>query len=133
MIYANIINKNGNPIAFDSDLDNTDGFDHKIKADLDFYKIELVAMSMQYPCAIKWTRQNDGQVAYWSPNGTVFKPYFYNKNHGNTGNKNAEKDSTQDAVLTLRLAQEKKNSYLKAAGSRKLKDWIIETLDNAAR
>jgi hypothetical protein len=52
--------------------------------------------------------------------------------HGNTGKRNAAKDSTQDATLCFRLTKEQKAAYLKAAGNRKLKDWVLSALDKAA-
>jgi hypothetical protein len=30
-------------------------------------------------CCIRWNRSSDGQVAYWGPSGSAFKPHWYVK------------------------------------------------------
>jgi predicted HicB family RNase H-like nuclease len=53
--------------------------------------------------------------------------------HGNKGNKHAQKGSVKaDSFLHVRIDKSRKANYVKAAQRRniKLSAWVIETLDN---
>jgi len=44
-----------------------------------FDEIEAMALKSLTPVAIRWERDSDGQVAYWSPSGACFNPHWYTK------------------------------------------------------
>lgn len=54
--------------------------------------------------------------------------------HGNTGNKNAEKDVVAGSHLHIRITAEKKARYVRRAQimGLKLSDWVVATLDSAS-
>ena len=49
--------------------------------DDDFDAIESDARSRYaaYKCCIRWSRDSDGQTAYWSPSGACLTPHWYGK------------------------------------------------------
>lgn len=49
-----------------------------IDDDSEFEAIEEKTQNFDEPVCIKWDRPSDGQVAYYSPNGACFDPYWYN-------------------------------------------------------
>ena len=51
--------------------------------------------------------------------------------HGNIGNKNAVKDVTKSALLTLRCTSADKARWVKYAKGQKLAQWVTETLNKA--
>jgi hypothetical protein len=53
--------------------------------------------------------------------------------HGNTGNKNAVKDVTKSALLTLRCTSKDKARWVKSAKGKKLAQWVTETLNKATK
>jgi len=56
------------------------------------------------------------------------------KEHGNKGNKNAQKgDNPKDAVIAVRCTAEQKQIYTIAANGEKLQLWILRTLDLASK
>ena len=54
------------------------------------------------------------------------------KEHGNKGNKNAQKETPKNAVLAVRCTAEQKKNYTIAANSEKLQLWVLRTLDLAS-
>jgi hypothetical protein len=54
------------------------------------------------------------------------------KEHGNKGNKNAQKDNPKTAVLAVRCTAEQKENYTIAANGEKLQLWVLRMLDLAA-
>ena len=56
------------------------------------------------------------------------------KRGGQPGNANAKKDTLNDDVLYLRVPRANRVNWLWASKKRKLKlrDWVMEALDNAA-
>jgi hypothetical protein len=55
------------------------------------------------------------------------------KEHGNKGNKNAQKGETPKAeVIAVRCTELQKNNYAMAANGEKLQLWILRTLDLAS-
>jgi hypothetical protein len=56
------------------------------------------------------------------------------KEHGNKGNKNAQKGATpKTARLEVRCTAEQKQIYTIAANGEKLQLWILRTLDLASK
>lgn len=55
--------------------------------------------------------------------------------HGNVGNKNAEKEIHADSHLHVRIESGRKAGYVKAAheAGLKLSEWIIKELDKACK
>lgn len=72
MIYANVYSyQNDEPLT-------DEGFE--IHDDSDFDAVELAAKNAAQSgvrCYIKWSRDSDGQSAYWGPSGTCFEAYIY--------------------------------------------------------
>ncbi|MFM5431411.1 hypothetical protein ACET9P_11020 [Aeromonas veronii] len=72
MIYANVYSyQNDEPLT-------DEGFE--IHDDSDFDVVELAAKNAAQSgvrCYIKWSRDSDGQSAYWGPSGTCFEAYIY--------------------------------------------------------
>ena len=71
-MYATIYNIDFEPL--------TDG--EPIENDADFSGMEN--KDQEYAlngtkCCIRWSRDSDGQIAYWGPEGAIFKPYWYVK------------------------------------------------------
>lgn len=72
MIYANVYSYQHDEPLMD------DGFE--IHDDSDFDDVELAAKNAAQSgvrCYIKWSRDSDGQSAYWGPSGTCFEAYIY--------------------------------------------------------
>lgn len=63
---VSIINQDGDPIA-----------DYQINGDDEFDNIEEIAKKSAKKCAISWSRDSDGQQAYWGPSGASFRPHWY--------------------------------------------------------
>lgn len=62
----------------------TIGENYVIENDDDFADLVDAARTLAAagtPCAIRWSRSNDGQVAYWGPAGSVFDPHWYGQGH----------------------------------------------------
>lgn len=58
----------------------TDGVE--VSDDAEFEPIEARAAEMAAAgtkCCIRWSRDSDGQVAYWGPKGATLKPHWYSK------------------------------------------------------
>lgn len=56
--------------------------DIEISADVEFEAVEKKAAELavsETKCCIQWSRDSDGQVAYWSPSGATLTPYWYSK------------------------------------------------------
>lgn len=55
--------------------------DYQIDDDTDFAHVVAAAKSFAarsgIRCAIQWTRDSDGQVAYWGPSGACFRPHWF--------------------------------------------------------
>ena len=54
------------------------------------------------------------------------------KEHGNKGNKNAQKDNPKNAVIAVRCTERQKNNYTIAANGEKLQLWVLKMLDLAS-
>lgn len=71
-IYATIYNPEFEPL--------TDGVE--VATDAEFLAIETKAQELAAAgtkCCIRWSRESDGQVAYWGPAGATRKPHWYVK------------------------------------------------------
>ena len=71
MIRATVYDTNDSPISGDFVVVNDD-----------FSEAEEFAASAAaagQKCCIRWSRESDGQVAYWGPAGAVIKPHWYAK------------------------------------------------------
>jgi hypothetical protein len=58
----------------------TDGAE--VETDEEFGAIEAKAQKLAAAgakCCIRWTRDSDGQVAYWGPKGAAMQPHWYAK------------------------------------------------------
>lgn len=72
MISAAIYNQEFAPL--------TDGAE--VETDAEFGAIEARAQELAAAgtkCCIRWTRDSDGQMAYWGPSGASLKPHWYAK------------------------------------------------------
>lgn len=70
MITAIICNKAFEPL--------TDGIE--VSNDAEFSGIEVQAAAIAAAgtrCCIRWSRDSDGQVAYWGPKGATLQPHWY--------------------------------------------------------
>ena len=70
-ITATVMDINECPISEDFIIENDDfsGVEEAAEA----------AAENGTKCCIRWTRNSDGQVAYWGPSGAAFKPHWYAK------------------------------------------------------
>ena len=71
-IYATIYNKDFEPLTDAEILDDDSGF----------YAIEAKSMNYAikgHTCCIRWSRDSDGQIAYWGPKGAISCPHWYSK------------------------------------------------------
>jgi len=71
-MYATICDINMEPL--------TEGVE--IADDTEFTAIETQAAELAAAgtrCCIRWSRDSDGQVAYWGPAGATLKPHWYAK------------------------------------------------------
>lgn len=71
-MQATIYNTDMVPLTSDIEIDDDTEFDAVEKQ-----AAELAASGTK--CCIRWSRDSDGQVAYWGPQGATLKPYWYNK------------------------------------------------------
>jgi hypothetical protein len=58
----------------------TDGVE--VADDAEFEALEQQAAELAAAgtkCCIRWSRDSDGQVAYWGPKGATIKPHWYSK------------------------------------------------------
>ena len=58
----------------------TDGAE--VETDAEFSGLEAQAQELAAAgtkCCIRWSRDSDGQVAYWGPAGATLKPHWYVK------------------------------------------------------
>lgn len=58
----------------------TDGAE--VETDEEFGALEAQAQELAAAgtkCCIRWSRDSDGQVAYWGPSGAMLKPHWYAK------------------------------------------------------
>lgn len=67
-----------NAVLIDKNFNIISG-DFAVNADDDFNVIEIAAKNNATPCAIKWSRASDGQIAYWTPSGSDFNPHWYSQ------------------------------------------------------
>ena len=54
----------------------------EISDDAEFSAVETQAAQLAAAgtkCCIRWSRDSDGQVAYWGPKGATLKPHWYSK------------------------------------------------------
>lgn len=66
---ATVMGSNGCPLSEDFTV-----------VDDDFSSVEQVAAQVAgsgTSCCIRWHRESDGQVAYWSPSGATLSPHWY--------------------------------------------------------
>ncbi len=71
-VFATIYNADMEPL--------TDGAE--VETDAEFDAIETQAQELAAAgtkCCIRWSRESDGQVAYWGPSGATLKPHWYAK------------------------------------------------------
>lgn len=71
-VFATIYNTEFEPL--------TDGAE--VETDAEFSVIEAKAQELAAggtKCCIRWSRDSDGQVAYWGPAGATLKPHWYAK------------------------------------------------------
>ncbi len=47
--------------------------------DFEALEAEARSLSADCKCCIRWSRDSDGQTAYWSPSGACIKPHWYAK------------------------------------------------------
>lgn len=66
MMHAYLQDRQGEPLSED----------YEIQGD-DFAAIEQAAQDIGRICCIRWSRSGDGQVAYWTPKGVSFNPFWY--------------------------------------------------------
>lgn len=66
MVYAHLQDRQGNPLSDD----------YEVSGD-DFEAVEQAALNLGRICCIRWNRTSDGQVAYWTPKGVSFEPFWY--------------------------------------------------------
>ena len=71
-IFATIYNSDMVPLTEDLDVSEDAEF-----AALETQAAELAAAGTK--CCIQWSRDSDGQVAYWGPKGATFRPHWYIK------------------------------------------------------
>ena len=58
----------------------TDGVE--VSEDAEFEALETQAAELAAAgtkCCIRWSRDSDGQVAYWGPKGATLQPHWYNR------------------------------------------------------
>lgn len=71
-VFATIYNAELEPL--------TDGVE--VADDAEFSALETQATDIAAAgtkCCIRWSRDSDGQVAYWGPKGATLQPYWYSK------------------------------------------------------
>ena len=71
-VWATIYNADMEPL--------TDGAE--VADDADFSAIETQAVELATggaKCCIRWSRDSDGQVAYWGPKGATLQPHWYSR------------------------------------------------------
>lgn len=71
-IWATIYNADMVPL--------TDGVE--VSDDAEFEPLETQAAELAAAgtkCCIRWSRDSDGQVAYWGPKGAAMQPHWYNR------------------------------------------------------
>lgn len=71
-VFATIYNTEFEPL--------TDGVE--VSDDTEFAALEAQAAELAAAgtkCCIRWSRESDGQVAYWGPAGAALKPHWYAK------------------------------------------------------
>lgn len=70
-MQATIYNIDMVPLTNEIEVDDDAEFDAVEKQ-----ATELAASGTK--CCIRWSRDSDGQVAYWGPQGATLHPYWYN-------------------------------------------------------
>ena len=53
-----------------------------VETDAEFSGVEAQALELAAAgakCCIRWSRDSDGQVAYWGPKGATLKPHWYSR------------------------------------------------------
>ena len=73
-IYATIYNTEFEPLTDGSYFNEGD---NSVFAALETQAAELAAAGTK--CCIRWSRESDGQVAYWGPAGATLNPHWYAK------------------------------------------------------
>lgn len=66
--------------AFEPVGSHPSDLDIDIASDSDFGPLEARARTLSAPgvrCCIVWSRDTDGQVAYWGPQGATSEPFWY--------------------------------------------------------
>ena len=71
-VFATIYNTEFEPLTDGAEVADDTEF-----AALEIQAAELAAAGTK--CCIRWSRDSNGQVAYWGPKGTAFKPHWYAK------------------------------------------------------
>lgn len=71
-MYAAIYGTDMEPLTGGKDIGTDAEF-----CDLETQARQLAAAGTK--CCIRWSRDSDGQVAYWGPAGATLKPYWYVK------------------------------------------------------
>lgn len=72
-IYAAIYSTDMEPLTDGSDFN--EGDDNSVFKEIETQAAELAAAGTK--CCIRWSRDSDGQVAYWGPAGATLKPHWY--------------------------------------------------------
>lgn len=73
-MYPAIYNTDMEPLTNGSDFNEGD---YSAFLMLETKAAELAASGTK--CCIRWSRDSDGQVAYWGPAGATLKPHWYAK------------------------------------------------------
>lgn len=71
-MYAAIYNADMEPL--------TDGIEFNEDDNSELEVLEMKAVGIAAggtKCCIRWSRDSDGQVAYWCPSGATLKPHWY--------------------------------------------------------
>jgi hypothetical protein len=71
--YAAIYNSNLEPLTDGAEVGN-DPAEWEV---IETKAVEFAAAGTK--CCIRWSRESDGQVAYWGPRGATLKPHWYRK------------------------------------------------------
>lgn len=71
-MYATIYGADDAPLTDGVEVDTDSEFEA-----LEAQAIEFAASGKK--CCIRWSRDSDGQTAYWGPRGATLKAYWYSK------------------------------------------------------
>ena len=71
-VFATIYNQEFTPLTEGAEVETDAGFE-----EIEAQAQELAVAGTK--CCIRWSRESDGQVAYWGPSGAMLKPHWYAK------------------------------------------------------